>query len=177
MFKKDSLNECRILTMSNNRKCDSIIVDYGINSTIVMGIKEVIGCRDSIDIIFIKEILNKEFKELIKDVECICYEFDVDLVITDKNGLGLRFYDYFSNNICSIRIIGIDKLDTNVAIKLKEDIDEFNIRLMQSYECAKKSYKKPFLGYSEIMQIHKETDLLMYELDNLHLELKSGKIK
>ena len=54
-------------------------------------------------------------------------------------------------------------------MSLENDIRNSKIRFPQSYNCARNSYKKVFLGYSQIMNIHKETDKLITELDNLYM--------
>lgn len=176
-IKKELLNQNRVLTMSNNRKCDYLIVDCSMESVMIMGIKDNPYTRD---VILIKEFLNSDYNEVIDEIVNICYEFDIHIVLNDKHGFGIKFRDKFLSIVSSydISIRDIDGNNYNGLSELKKDIESSEIRLLQTYNCGKLSYKKYFLGYSNIMKFHEETDKLMEEVANINYYVSlDGRIK
>ena len=176
----EKLSSQRVLTMSNNRKCNYLCVDVGRNSTTIMGIQNNTYVMETIDVVFIKEIFNKKINKLVEEIRNICYEFDIHIVLTDIHGFGLGFYEEFNKNIPSnfISIRKVNILDyTSILIEFENDVEKSKIRLLQTSKCAKLSYKKSFLGYSDIMNFHRETDELINEIKNLDIVCDNKRIK
>lgn len=170
----EKLSTQRVLTMSNNRKCDYLVVNCGRKSTFVMGIK---NNTYTTDIVLIKEIFSENTEGLVEKIRTICFEFDVHVILLDKRGIGLGFNNVFNQNIPSniIQIREVDMLSydwNNGIIKFKDDIEKSSLRLLQSYKCAELSYQKLFLGYSDVMDFHKETDELIKEINNIDISTK-----
>ena len=177
MITKEILNKNRVLTMSNNRKCNYLIVDVGNNSeTIMMGI----NIQDNRkDIIVIKRLVNKSYEDLVDEAIWLCNEFNIKIVLADKNGYGLRFIDMFELNInpSSIQIREIDGFKNVKYINdILNDLKCGMLRFLQTPELALSSYIKPFLGLSNVMEYHKETDKLIDELSNIELGVNKGNI-
>jgi len=178
MITKEILNKNRVLTMSNNRKCNYLIVDVGSNSeTIMMGIN-IKGNRK--DIIVIKRLVNKSYEDLVDEAIWLCNEFNIKIVLTDKNGYGLGFIDMFKLNInpSNIHIREIDGFKNVKYINdILNDLKCGMLRFLQTPELALSSYIKPFLGLSNVMEYHKETDKLIDELSNIEFKIDKGNIK
>jgi len=177
MITKEILNKNRVLTMSNNRKCDYLIVDIGSNSeTIMMGIN-IQGNRK--DIIVIKRLVNKSYEDLVDEAIWLCNEFYIKIILADKNGYGLGFIDMFKLNInpFNIQIREIDGVNAKYINDILNDLKYGMLRFLQTPELALSSYIKPFLGLSNVMEYHKETDKLINELSNVEFKIDKGNIK
>jgi hypothetical protein len=183
MINKELLNKNRVLTMSNNRKCNYLIVDVGANDTTIMGINTQGSTKD---LLIIKTFKGKNTDELVNEVYWLCKEFGISIVLVDRLGFGLNFIDKFRCNIKEdiVQIREVNFLDDKTKelyqdayFKIEQDLKFGNIRLLQTSELASASYNKPFLGYSNIMQSHKETDELINEFDNVKLEAINKNIK
>jgi hypothetical protein len=183
MISKELLNKNRVLTMSNNRKCDYLIVNAGKELTFMMGINTQGNTKD---ILIAKTFYNKSFIELVNEAYWICKEFNIQIILADCLGFGLGFIDTFKNNIketdISIRKVNImesnnRKLYQDAYFQIEKDLKNGNLRFLQTSELASTYYQKPFLGYSNIMQFHKETDELINEISNIKLDLCNGKIR
>lgn len=181
MISKELLNRNRVLTMSNNRRCNLLIVNVGRESTIMMGIAT---SNNTKDILVVKEIFNKKNKELVDIAYWICKEFSIDIVLTDVNGMGLGFYDEFNNNIpnsnISIRKIKgqiIAENSIELINEIQKNIENGSLRFLQSPECAQVGYRVSFLGLSEVMNSHKETDMLIDEINNIKIEMNANNNK
>ncbi len=175
-FKKEILNRNRVLTMSTNRKGDYLIVDPGFKKITVMVVKS--QNRNVNDIIFIKQISSK----LIDEIFDICFEFNVFNILIDINGIGLGIADAIMEYIgthdtkISGKIIKVKKNINNELVYIYQDIQNGKLRFLQSVNCAKTSYKKAFLGYSEIINCHRETDKLIDEISSIKLKMDSSGI-
>lgn len=94
---KELLNKNRVLTMSNNRKCNYLIVDVGMNKSATM-----VGINtqgNSKDILVIKEFINNTYDELVDKAYWLCREHDIQIVLCDKMGCGLGFIEVFNDKI------------------------------------------------------------------------------
>lgn len=182
---KELLNRNRVLTMSNNRKCDYLIVDVSATTgnskdiTTMMGINTQ-GNRK--DILILKTFVGKSFKELVDEAYWLCCEFGIKTILADNMGLGLGFIETFEMNInpnnVSIRALNGRKISQSVDIKqMQNDLYCGNLRFLQSPEIATTSYVKPFLGLSNIMESHKETDELIEEISNIKIGMNLGNVK
>lgn len=179
VFSKELLNKNRVLTMSNNRKCNYLIVDCGKNLTTMMGVN-IQGNRK--DILIIKTFTNKSFTELVVEAYWLCCEFGISIILADKLGMGLGFISTFKSNIKQheIQIREINGLEINNQILVSEIISDLNnglLRFLQTPELAKMSYQKPFLGLSNIMEYHRETDELINEINNIEFKVIGGNVK
>ena len=180
IFSKELLNKNRVLTMSNNRKCNYLIVDVGRDLTTMMSISDQ-GIRK--DILVIKTFISKTFSELVDEAYWLCCEFNIQIILADKLGVGLGFIEEFKNNINpnNVDIRALDGREISQFTNIKEiqsDLHYGNLRFLQSPELAKTSYVKPFLGLSNIMEYHKETDKLIDEMSNIEIKTNSsGKIQ
>jgi hypothetical protein len=174
---KELLNKNRVLTMSNNRKCDYLIVDVGKEFTTIMGIN---AQGNTKDIIIIKTLYNKNYNQLVDEVYWLCKEHNTKIVLSDCLGYGLGFIDAFkmhiNQSIISIREInGREILNNNILDILYEDLQNGVLRFLQTPEIANTFYNKSFLGYSSIMQYHKETDKLIDEINNIEIKYFNGR--
>ena len=177
------LNKNRVLTMSNNRKCDYLIVDVdttgnGKDITTMMAINNQGNTKD---ILIVKTFINKKSKELVDEAYWLCCEFGINTILADNIGLGLGFIESFQENIDSdnINIIPLDGIKISKFINIRDIIDDLNngkLRFLQTPELAKNTYIKPFLGLSNIIEYHKETDKLIDEINNLEVKLRLGNI-
>ena len=180
IFSKELLNKNRVLTMSNNRKCNYLIVDVGRDLTTMMSISDQ-GIRK--DILVIKTFISKTFSELVDEAYWLCCEFNIQIILADKLGVGLGFIEEFKNNINpnNVDIRALDGREISQFTNIKEiqnDLHYGNLRFLQSPELAKTSYVKPFLGLSNIMEYHKETDKLIDEISNIEIKTNSsGKLQ
>ena len=175
---KELLNKNRVLTMSNNRKCDYLIVDVGRDSTTMMAIN---NQGNSKDILVIKTFISKSFAELVDEAYWLCCEFGIQIILADNRGLGLSFIEQFEANIKKnhIQIRAFDGIKINQFININEIINDLNngvLRFLQSPELAKNTYIKPFLGLSNIIEYHKETSKLIDEINNLEVKMRLDKI-
>ena len=180
IFSKELLNKNRVLTMSNNRKCNYLVVDVSKDSTTMMAISDQ-GIRK--DILVIRTFENKTFSELVDEAYWLCCEFNIQIILADKLGMGLGFIEKFNNNINpnNVDIRALDGREisqfTNIN-EIQNDLHYGNLRFLQSPQLAKTSYVKPFLGLSNIMEYHKETDKLIDEMSNIEIKTNSsGKIQ
>jgi len=180
IFSKELLNKNRVLTMSNNRKCNYLVVDVGRDSTTMMAISDQ-GIRK--DILVIRTFENKTFSELVDKAYWLCCEFNIQIILADKLGIGLGFIEEFKKNINSnnVDVRALDGREisqfTNIN-EIQNDLHYGNLRFLQSPELAKTSYVKPFLGLSNIMEYHKETDKLIDEISNIEIKTNlSGKVQ
>jgi hypothetical protein len=178
IISKELLNKNRVLTMSNNRKCNYLIVDVSKEETIMMAVNTQ---GKSKDILVIKSFVNKKFSELVDEVYWLCREFDISIVLNDNRGFGIGFYDEFLNSISensiSIRAIDNSKIaSSNAFVNIINDLGFGNLRFLQTPELAKNTYVKPFLGISTIAEYHKETDKLINEISNIKFKLHLGNI-
>jgi len=181
MITKELLNKNRVLTMSNNRKCDYLIVDVSATTgnnrdiTTMMAINTQ-GNRK--DILVIKTFIGKSFAELVDEAYWLCNEFYIQIILADKSGMGLGFIEQFEMNInpnnVSIRVLDGRKIYQNIDInEIKKDLQYGNLRFLQAPELAMVSYVKPFLGLSNIMDSHRETSELINEINNLEIKMES----
>jgi hypothetical protein len=98
-------------------------------------------------------------------------------------GYGLGFIDTFKELIDPfyISIREINELRTfnlnNAIIPLIEDLKSGKLRFLQTFELANTYYQKQFLGYTSIMQYHKETDKLLDEIANITQIVQGGNIR
>jgi len=175
MISKELLNKNRVLTLSHNRKCSHLIIDAGKDSATIMGISST-NCND---VLIIKIIHYNKYSELVDEVYWICKEFGIKIILIDILGYGIGFYELFNKNIPNdqITIRPINGRKNNDIQNLINDIENGNLRFLQSSELAERFYIKPFLGYSNIMKYHRETNLLIDEIDNLKLEQKRSTIQ
>lgn len=173
-FKKEILNQNRLLTMSTNRTGDYLIIDpdYQTKSSTIMVVKSHDGSVN--DLIFIKQIKSTD------EIFDICFEFNIKKILVDVNGLGISMYD---NIVQCIKLHKVSNIFTVVQVKghlnkdlinneleyISQDIENGKLRFLQSTNCARVSYRKSFLGYSEIMNCHKETDKLVQEMGNIDI--------
>jgi len=181
MITKELLNKNRVLTMSNNRKCDYLIVDVSATAgnnrdiTTMMAINTQ-GNRK--DILVIKTFVGKSFAELVDEAYWLCNEFGINIILADKSGMGLGFIEQFEmdinpNNV-SVRALDGRKIYQNIDInEIKKDLQYGNLRFLQAPELAMVSYMKPFLGLSNIMDSHRETSELINEINNLEIKMES----
>jgi hypothetical protein len=137
--------------------------------------------NDINDIIVLKTIHHQTSEELVNEVYWLCKEHNTQIVLTDNVGYGLGFIDTFKQNIdpyyISIREVNGTKIyNFDVTNKIKEDLNYGRLRFLQIPELAEKYYQKQFLGYSSIMQYHKETDKLVDEIVNVNLQVKLGNV-
>jgi len=178
MINKELLNKNRVLTMSNNRKCNYLIVDVGADSTVMMGINTQGSTKD---IIIIKSFKGKITDELVDEAYWLCTEFGIKIILVDIMGFGIDFFDKFRcsirNDIVQIREVNFHYDKSEELYQIEQDLKFGTLRFLQTPELANASYNKPFLGYSNIMLFHKETDELINEFDNIKLEVINGKIK
>jgi hypothetical protein len=179
MISKELLNKNRVLTMSNNRKCNYLIIDCGKDLTTMMGIN-IQGNRK--DILIIKSFVNRKFAELVEEAYWLCNEFGISIILADKLGMGLGFIETFKANIKQneIQIREINGLEIANQILVNEIINDLNnglLRFLQTPELAKMSYQKPFLGLSNIMEYHRETNELINEINNIEFKAISGNVK
>ena len=170
---KELLNKNRVLTMSNNRKCDYLIVDVGKNSTTMMAINNQVNSKD---ILVIKTFVGKPFSELVDEAYWLCNEFGIHIILADKSGMGLGFIEQFEMNInpnnVSIRALDERKIYQNINInEIINDLNNGVLRFLQSPELAKTTYIKPFLGLSNIIEYHKETSKLIDEINNIEIKI------
>jgi len=175
---KELLNKNRVLTMSNNRKCDYLIVDVGNNLTSMMAIN---NQGNSKDILVVKTFENKKLSELVDEAYWLCTEFGIRIILADSAGMGLGFIDTFKMNIKQddIQIRSLDGNKINRFVNINEIINDLNngiLRFLQTPELAKNTYIKPFLGLSNIIEYHKETDKLIDEINNLEIKIRLGNI-
>jgi len=182
MITKELLNKNRVLTMSNNRKCDYLIVDFGNNSVAMMAINVHGGTND---ILIMKTFEDKSSEEIVNEAYWICKEFDIHILLTDSIGYSLVFIDNFKQNVSddeiSVKQVNIkDVVNSynNPYLRIEDNLKYGSLRFLQASELANVSYKKTFLGYSNIMQFHKETDELINEISNIKLDISfDGKIR
>ena len=178
------LNKNRVLTMSNNRKCNYLIVDVGNtegDSKDVTTMMAINNQGNTKDILVVKTFTNKKSKELVDEAYWLCCEFGINTILADNIGLGLGFIEAFQENIDSdnINIIPLDGIKISKFINIRDIIDDLNngkLRFLQTPELAKNTYIKPFLGLSNIIEYHKETDKLIDEINNLEVKLRLGNI-
>lgn len=182
MITKELLNKNRVLTMSNNRKCDYLIVDVGNNLATMMAVNVHGGTND---ILIMKTFEDKSSEEIVNEAYWICKEFDIHILLTDSKGYSLVFIDNFRQNVSddeiSVKQVNIkDVVNSynNPYLRIEDNLKYGSLRFLQASELANVSYKKPFLGYSNIMQFHKETDELINEISNIKLDISfDGKIR
>ena len=172
---KETLNKNRVLTMSNNRKCNYLIVNVGRESATMMGINTQGRTSGKKDIIILKTFEKKSVPELVDEADWLCREFDIQIILTDRRGCGIGFYDEFLMNVptecVNIRLIDgmkINNFDINDIIK---DLKYGNLRFLQDTELARTYYRESFLGFSNIMSFHYETDKLINEICNIKLDM------
>lgn len=170
---KELLNKNRVLTMSNNRKCNYLIVDVGRDSTTMMAINTQGNTKD---ILVIKTLYNKLISELVEEAYWLCNEFGIQIVLVDCMSIGLGFIEEFEMNInpnnATIRALDGRKVYQLENInKIQNDLKYGALRFLQSPELATTSYMKPFLGLSNIMNSHKETDKLINEVNNINTKV------
>ena len=173
MLSKELLNKNRILTMSNNRTCDQLIVNIGCDSTIMMTVSTRGGVKD---ILLIKEIFNKNLINLTDVAYWVCREFGIHEIMTDGLGIGREFYNLFKNKLPKqdINISFSNLAKYEAAKKLEIAVKQGTLRLLQTPECAFYGYRKPFLGFSEVMNSHLETDKLLDEIDNIEYRVTAS---
>jgi hypothetical protein len=180
MITKELLNKNRVLTMSNNRKCDYLIVDVSATTGSNKDITTMMAINtqgDRKDILVIKTFIGKSFMELVNEAYWLCNEFYIKIVLVDKLGLGLEFIEQFKNQInpnnISIRSLDGRKINQFIDIQqIQNDLQYGNLRFLQSSELALTSYLKPFLGFSNIMNSHRETDELINEISNIKINVE-----
>lgn len=175
---KENLNKNRILTMSNNRKCNYLIVDTSATTgnnkdiTTMMGINTQGNTKD---ILVLKTFVGKSVQELVNEAYWLCCEFNVQIVLADRNGLGINFVDLLeasiNPNIIQIKTLDGGKINQTIDINdIINDIKYGKLRFLQYSELARNTYIKPFLGYSSIMEFHNETDKLINEIANIKID-------
>lgn len=182
---KEILNNNRVLTMSNNRKCNYLIVDI-CNSTennknIITTMMAINTQSKSKDILVIKTFRGKSFSELVDEAYWLCCEHNIKIVLADKNGFGISFIETFEMNINqnNIQIRAVDGRKVIQMVNLGDIINDLKnggLRFLQSPELAKNTYIKPFLGLSNIMEYHKETSELIDEINNIEVKMKLGNV-
>lgn len=181
---KKMLNNNRVLTMSNNRKCDYLIVDVCTttgNNKDITTMMAINNQGNSKDILVVKTFIGKSFEELVDEAYWLCCEFGIKIVLGDKMGLGLGFIETFKDKINqnNIKIRELDGNKINQMANISDIINDLkngNLRFLQAPELAKNTYIKPFLGLSNIMEYHKETSELINEINNLEVKMKLGNI-
>ena len=179
MITKELLNKNRVLTMSNNRKCDYLIVDVSAtkgNNRDVTTMMAINTQGNRKDILVIKTFIGKSFAELVDEAYWLCNEFGIQIILADKSGMGLGFIEQFEMNInpnnVSVRALDGRKIYQSIDInEIKKDLQYGNLRFLQAPELAMTSYVKPFLGLSNIMDSHRETDKLIDEISNIKFEM------
>lgn len=177
MITKDLLNKNRVLTMSNNRKCNYLVVDVGYSTGSGNNSASIIGINTqgkTKDILVLKEIPFNKTEDLVNEVYWTCKEFNIDIILADKQGFGIDFIDSFKSNIKSddvnIRELSILKIDNYKAfINIKQDLENGYLRFLQTPEMAINSYQKSFLGFTNMMKFHQETTKLIDEIENIEL--------
>lgn len=182
-FKKEMLNRNRVLTMSTNRKGDYLTIysDYQTKLNNVMIIRSYSG--DVNDVIFIKQIPYESIDKIFD----ICFEFNISNILIDINGFGSavanNILEYIKshksrNHIDMIQVRdGIINKSSELSY-IYQDIENGKLRFLQSVNCAKINYRKAFLGYSEIIDCHRETDKLIDEMSDIKLSVNySGILK
>ena len=181
MITKELLNKNRVLTMSNNRKCDYLIVDVSAtkgNNRDITTMMAINNQGNRKDILVIKTFIGKSFAELIDEAYWLCNEFGIQIILADKSGMGLGFIEQFEMNInpnnVSVRALDGRKIYQSIDInEIKKDLQFGNLRFLQAPELAMVSYVKPFLGLSNIMDFHRETSELINEINNLEIKMES----
>lgn len=189
MITKELLNKNRVLTMSNNRKCDYLVVDFGRSQ----GSEKIVATMMGInaqgvtkDILVLKTFEEKSIEKLVNEAYWICKEFNIQRILVDCLGFGVGFIDTFKemipDRIVSIRSINIlspesKELYQSAYFQIEKDLQYGHLRFLQSPELADTSYQKSFLGYSNIMQYHYETNELIEEIANIKLDLNNGTVK
>lgn len=185
MITKELLNKNRVLTMSTNRKCDYLVVDVSSNKceTIMIGVNTQGNTKD---ILVVKTFTNKTFDDLAKEAYWTCKEFDIHIVLVDRNGYGIGFIDSFNkfvpDDIVSLREVNIFSKESidfyqYAYLNIENDLKNGVLRFLQTTELAYNSYQKQFLGYSNIMEFHTETDKLIDEIANIKPDIVSNRIK
>ena len=181
MITKELLNKNRVLTMSNNRKCDYLIVDVSAtkgNNRDITTMMAINNQGNRKDILVIKTFIGKSFAELVDEAYWLCNEFGIQIILADKSGMGLGFIEQFEMNInpnnVSVRALDGRKIYQSIDInEIKKDLQFGNLRFLQAPELAMVSYVKPFLGLSNIMDFHRETSELINEINNLEIKMES----
>lgn len=168
----DLINQSRTLTISNNRKIDYLMVDCGREDTTVIGLQE--SCVN--DIIYMDNIKSTKLKDIAKTIKDICYEFNIDNVLIDNCGMGTGLIENLELDKTIVKPFN-NCQGKDYLFDFHNDISKGRIRFLQSSLNAKSSYKKPFLGYSNIMKLHNSTDEFIEDIKNCELDGMSGKLK
>lgn len=184
MLSKEILNENRILLMSTNRKLDYLLVDtdFRMKETTIIGITHAMSSKEIKDIVFIKTIAmndNIKLKNIAEYIENLCIEFGHPTILIDSMGLGLGMYDTLKAMNLDIQIIPIkctSTLQSEAICLFYNNVHESKLRFLQTEKNAKNSYRHSFLGYSEIINSHKETDNLINEIADIELESNKNNI-
>jgi len=182
IFSKELLNRNRVLTMSNNRKCNYLIVDVYTtlgNNEDVTTMMAINTQGNKKDILIIKTFVGRRFSELVDEAYWLCNEFYIQTILVDKSCMGIGFIEQFEANInpknVSIKALDGSKIYLNIDIpEIQNDLRYGNLRFLQAPELAMTSYVKPFLGLSNIMESHKETDMLIDEICNISYKINSS---
>lgn len=180
MITRELLNKSRVLTMSNNRKCDYLVVNVDIDverGNYIVFILGVNTKNNTNDILIVKTLTGENIEELVEEVYWICIEFNIHKVLCSTLGHGIEFVYCFKKNIDpnDIHMIAVNEkikfTFTNAYSNIERDLQNGKLRFLQSVELVRTYYKKPFLGYSEILHFHKETDNLIDEIANIKLDV------
>ena len=186
MISKELLNKNRVLTMSNGRTCDKLVINFKANPASSRDSMIIMGIRDSQvtkDILFIKELHSNDINELVDMIYWNCKEYGIKTVLIDIYGYGRAFYDFFKDNTIKQNINVIFTKGTNVygisefLRELHSDIEDGRLRFLQTPESALFSYDYPFLGFSEVMNSHRETTKLINEIDNIYETFRNGTLR
>jgi hypothetical protein len=112
-----------------------------------------------------KEIINKFY-----------IDYKAAKVILNRNGLGLGLLDQFTDQEREGYIIEVNSLPSNndnVIVGILKDIENKSLRFLKPYDKEKSKYKG-ILEFTDEIKSLLETDLLIYELDNLLLNRSSN---
>lgn len=185
MIEKELLNKNRVLTLDKNTRGTWLVVNISTESATMIVIDENGYGTTNENIQFIKTFENKTYSELVDSARWICQEFSVARVLIESIGLGLGFVDAFRNNVPNTQIdvrefnkmssVNKDKLIMYAKGMINKNLENGTLKFLQTPECAVNTYKYKFLGYSEVMEAHRETDLLIDELCNLDIKIISNK--
>lgn len=179
MISKELLNKNRVLTMSNNRKCDYLIVTTRATAAIMIGINTQGNTKD---ILMIKTFTDKTSDELSEEACWLCKEFDIRIVLVDRSGFGIGFINPLKKLVPDkvlLREVDIYSEESKLLYQhayfhIEKDLESGFLRFLQSPELAHNSYIKPFLGYSNIMESHNETSKLINEISNIGIDTRNG---
>lgn len=178
---KELINKNRVLTISTNYKIDYLMINVDKDNNDCIGSILGISTKDNTkDILLVKTFKEKTIEELVEKVYWICVEFNVRRVLCDTLGYSIAFYDCFVANINphDLPIIAMKMVDRgafgSIYKQIEKDLQIGTLRFLQDVELAKTFYKESFLGYSEVISFHKETDDLINQISSVKLTIKNG---